>query len=103
MLPSAPQPTPGRPVTTTTRAPRQRIGGGSGSTIRVLVAVESMRELALFAALQSAAPVVGGAFGVTWRCTTAEALEAGVLAPMTIGSLFSYRYRGETHYAGHAG
>ena len=65
-------------MTTTTRGPRQR-SGGSGSTIRVLVAVESMRERALFAALQSAAPVVGGAFAVTRRCTTAEALEASVL------------------------
>ncbi|MDQ6675377.1 MAG: hypothetical protein M3069_32370 [Chloroflexota bacterium] len=58
--------------------PRRRRAGGSGSTIRVLVAIESTRDRALLPALQSAAPVAGGAFVVTRRCMTAEQLETAV-------------------------
>ena len=66
-------------MTSTVEGRRQRAGGGSGSTIRVLVAVESTRERALFAALQSATPAPGGAFLVVRRCTTAAALEASLM------------------------
>jgi Flp pilus assembly CpaE family ATPase len=56
----------------------QRRAGGSGSIIRVLVAIESTRDRTLLPALQSAAPVAGGAFVVTRRCMTAEQLAAAV-------------------------
>ena len=35
-----------------------------------------------------------------WRRPTAHRWSNG--APMTVGSLFSYQYHGESHYAGHA-
>ena len=62
---------------TTVEAMRRR-GGGTGSTIRVLVAIESTRDRALLPALQRAAPVPGGAFLVSRRCMTAQQLEAAV-------------------------
>jgi MinD-like ATPase involved in chromosome partitioning or flagellar assembly len=65
-------------VTTIVDVPRRR-AGGSGSTIRVLVAIESTRDRALLSALQNAAPVAGGAFLVTRRCMTAEQLCSAVL------------------------
>jgi Flp pilus assembly CpaE family ATPase len=57
--------------------PRRR-AGGSGSIIRVLVAIESTRDRTLLPALQSAAPLAGGAFLVTRRCMTAGQLTAAV-------------------------
>lgn len=35
-----------------------------------------------------------------WRCSLAERWPDG--AAMTVASLFAYRYRGQTHYDGHA-
>jgi MinD-like ATPase involved in chromosome partitioning or flagellar assembly len=58
---------------------RRRQGRATGSTIRVLVAVETTHDRALLGALQTAAPVVGGAFVVTRRAQTAEDLETGLL------------------------
>jgi MinD-like ATPase involved in chromosome partitioning or flagellar assembly len=58
--------------------PRRRRTGGTGSTIRVLVAIESTRDRSLLPALQSATPVAGGAFLVARRCMTADQLEAAV-------------------------
>ena len=58
---------------------RRRQGRATGSTIRVLVAVETTHDRALLGALQTEAPVVGGAFVVTRRAQTAEDLETGLL------------------------